>query len=196
MYLPRKSDALCHHRRRHPPQLEPYILFCLELAARLADADRAANPDAKLWAVLDLAAIRLANLDRRALAAIFRLLNARFPERVRRIFMLDSPLIFDGLWRIVAPFIDPVTRSKVQFVYGAKGRARVLGALGAEIVPHEYGGGAAAVEAHVAARRWFGTAEARAEGAAERAAAERVAAARAAGGGDGDGEEWFDAMDE
>ena len=108
--------------------------------------------------------------------------------------MLDSPLIFDGLWRIVAPFIDPVTRSKVQFVSGAKGRARILGALGAEVVPHEYGGGAAPVEAHVAARRWFGTAEARAENGVERAAAGQVAAARAGSGGEG--EEWFDAMDE
>ena len=32
--------------------------------------------------------------------------------------MFDAPGIFHALWRMVSPFVDSHTRSKIKFVYG------------------------------------------------------------------------------
>lgn len=141
---------------RHLPlgdlaELQRFIIYSLEAAAKLCD--HASSPDRKLWAIFDLKDLRWANLDRHALSACFSVLTAAFPERVRCIYMLDAPFIFDGLWRVVSPFIDPTTRSKVQFVSGAAGRAALLGTLGAQVLPHTYGGSAEEVPVRQAAQQ-------------------------------------------
>ena len=55
----------------------------------------------------------------------------------------QAPTIFWGLWKVVSPFIDPVSRAKVKFVHGPAGRAAMLEAVGAETLPEPYGGTAA-----------------------------------------------------
>ena len=34
------------------------------------------------------------------------------------MYLYDAPIIFYALWRMVQPFIDPVTKEKVTFVSG------------------------------------------------------------------------------
>lgn len=36
--------------------------------------------------------------------------------RLYKMYMFCPPMIFYGLWKMVSPFIDPVTREKVVFV--------------------------------------------------------------------------------
>ena len=35
------------------------------------------------------------------------------PERLHKFYLINSPWIFQGIWAIVSPWIDPVTRAKV-----------------------------------------------------------------------------------
>jgi hypothetical protein len=37
-------------------------------------------------------------------------------EHLDRLYMVNASSIFWGLWRVVSPFIDPITRAKVVFV--------------------------------------------------------------------------------
>lgn len=48
------------------------------------------------------------------------LLAADGAAGLRRPPRLQAPAIFAGLWSVVKPFIDPVTRQKIRFVDGPK----------------------------------------------------------------------------
>jgi hypothetical protein len=133
--------------------VERFVIFCLEAASRACD--HLASPDGKLWALFDLDNLRWANMDRHALHSCFHLLNAHFPERVLRIFMLNSPLMFDALWRVVRPFVDPTTRKKVCFVSGDAGLQEVMQQVDPGIVPVAYAGKASEVPVEVAAWEWL-----------------------------------------
>ena len=135
-------------------EVEKFVVFCLEAASRACDHEE--SQDAKLWAIFDLNGIRWANLDNHALHSCFHLLQLHFPERVKRIFMLDSPIIFDALWRIVRPFVDPETRKKVQFVYGQSGLGEILKTIDSNVLPVSYGGLAPEIPAELAARGIWG----------------------------------------
>jgi hypothetical protein len=69
--------------------------------------------------------LRLANLDVKMLAAIFEVLQGHYPERLSELWFLNAPFIFWGLWKVVAPLIQPSTRDKIRFLRGAES-ARTL----------------------------------------------------------------------
>lgn len=54
-------------------------------------------------------------------------LRDHWPERLEYVFIVDAPLIFRGFWTLIKPFIDPVTKKKVQFVTGEEQKREVLG---------------------------------------------------------------------
>lgn len=58
-------------------------------------------------------------------------------------------MTFYALWRIVSPFIDPVTKRKVAYVYG---HTQLLAEVDTAIIPEVYGGTAAEVPVEVAVR--------------------------------------------
>lgn len=45
-----------------------------------------------------------------------RIFQNHFPERAKKIVILDAPRAFGFLWRMISPFIDKVTRDKFLFV--------------------------------------------------------------------------------
>lgn len=103
-----------HKRARGAsPRIKRFICWVLDVAA--ASVDDAKNPDGKLVAIFDLRGISVDSLDAPALKSIFELLQAHFPERLARMTFVDAPIMFYAVWRVVSPFIDPVTRQKVAF---------------------------------------------------------------------------------
>lgn len=64
-----------------------------------------------------------------------------FPEKAGRIFVINVPMLFSAIWKMVSPFIDPVTVQKVKIV---RGKSNVTKALSEDIelsnIPKEYGG--------------------------------------------------------
>jgi hypothetical protein len=130
-------------------ECEAMVTFCLEAASRLCDS-LPVTGDGKIWALFDLHGVKWANMDRHALASCFHILEQQFPERVYKIFMLDAPFIFDALWKIVSPFVDPHTRQKVAFIQGLD---PFLQEVDKTIAPEIYGGKAEEVPVEVAVRR-------------------------------------------
>ncbi len=43
----------------------------------------------------------------------FNALQSHYPQRVEKLFMVNVPLIFNGLWKVVSPFIKDAVREKV-----------------------------------------------------------------------------------
>lgn len=50
-----------------------------------------------------------------------KIFQQHFPERAKRIIILDAPTAFNFVWHTVSPFMDPVTRAKVVFVSRSAG---------------------------------------------------------------------------
>lgn len=59
-----------------------------------------------------------------------RIFQRHFPERAKRIVILDAPAAFYLLWRIVNPLIDAVTRKKFVFLSRADGEDSIKRAVG------------------------------------------------------------------
>jgi hypothetical protein len=71
----------------------------------------------KFTVILDLKGLKYKNLDPRGWISIFDFLQAYYPERLGRLFIVHVPIIFWGAWKIVNPFIDKVTKEKVNLTF-------------------------------------------------------------------------------
>jgi hypothetical protein len=104
---------------------------------------RAAPPDAEQFiAIVDLKGLGLKNLDSKSFIAAFDIVQNHYPLRLDKIFMINVPLIFNGVWKVVKPFIDEDTRNRVTFVDKNKIVETLTNEIDIEYLPKEYGGNA------------------------------------------------------
>ena len=66
----------------------------------------------------------------------------QYPERLRQVMMLNAPLMFRGAWKIIRPWLDPVTAAKIKFVSGKNAMPALLAGVSVprEMIPGRYGG--------------------------------------------------------
>ena len=124
------------HRRRKGAALRVKRFICWVLDVAAASNDNAVNPDGKMVGVFDMRGISMECLDAGALRSIFDILAAHFPERLAKMTFVDAPYMFWAVWRVVAPFVDPVTRDKIEFA----STADIAATLPPAIVPVVLGG--------------------------------------------------------
>ena len=51
--------------------------------------------------------------------ATLSILQDHYPERLHRFVLLHAPALFSGFFKMISPFIDPVTKAKILFVTGS-----------------------------------------------------------------------------
>ena len=90
------------------------IVYTLDKLIALNDP--AKNPSGKLVGIFDLDGFGYRNYEIYALRAVFDLLGNHYVERLATLYLYCAPALFVGIWNIVAPFVDPVTRQKVVFI--------------------------------------------------------------------------------
>jgi len=67
--------------------------------------------------IMDLTGLGVHHLHSTGLQALKRIMNqsdSYYPERAKRVLVINAPRIFAAIWKIVQHFLDPVTREKVQ----------------------------------------------------------------------------------
>ena len=66
----------------------------------------------------------------------------QYPERLRRVFLVNAPFLFRGAWSIISPWLDPVTKAKVKFVSAVKDLRKEFEEVKAslDLLPERYGG--------------------------------------------------------
>jgi hypothetical protein len=126
--------------------MKRFVCWCLDTAA--AASDPALNPS--ITGLFDFRGVSLDSLDIVALRQIFGMLQTHFPERLERVVMYAAPRLFNALWRVLQPFLDAKTKSKIVFV-GEGGAVAALPGVPLSILPREYGGSAEKVPIDVAA---------------------------------------------
>lgn len=119
------------------PMLKKFVIYCLEVATYLCDVEKYGNPDSMIDVVFDARSMGWKNYDTTGLIQVFAVLIKAFPERVHRIYMYHGPKLLDILWKVVKPFVDPVSREKVVFLNGTEGKDVLYDAIGHDFVPED-----------------------------------------------------------
>ena len=67
------------------------------------------------WCI-DIHGFGLKHTDPRTSLELLKLLECAYPERLKRMLIVDAPSVFWVLWRAVKPFIQEKTAAKIEFV--------------------------------------------------------------------------------
>jgi hypothetical protein len=154
-----------------------FVVYVLDAALALCDAKR--NPGRRLISVFDLSGASYQNLDSACMRYVIGCLNAHSVERMQTLYFYNPPTIFFGLWRALSPLLPEATKAKIRLV-DVKQRDELLEAVGADVLPEEYGGTAELIPVQDAVAK-FGLPPASGTlGEAVAAAAARLAGAPAA----------------
>lgn len=94
----------------------------------------------KLIGILDLQHISYKNIDARGLITGFQFLQAYYPERLAKCFILHMPRFFVSVWRMVSRFLEKATLEKIVIVTNADERLQFIKEVGEDTLPEEYGG--------------------------------------------------------
>lgn len=68
--------------------------------------------------VFDLSEFSLANMDYTPVKFIIKCFEANYPESLGSVLVYKAPWIFQGIWKIIRGWLDPVVANKVQFCSG------------------------------------------------------------------------------
>ncbi|WFC96246.1 hypothetical protein MBRA1_002902 [Malassezia brasiliensis] len=73
------------------------------------------HPSDKIVIIFDVTGFGMKNLDWHTLNTILKILEAYYPETLRKLYIHNAPWIFQGIWKVVRPMLDPVVREKIVF---------------------------------------------------------------------------------
>lgn len=97
------------------------FFYTLEVTAKLADEqlgqeDELSQQKGQWVIVMDMLGYSTKNSPPLNVSIeTLRIFQNHFPERAKRIIVLDAPRAFNILWTVIRPLVDPVTRSKFVF---------------------------------------------------------------------------------
>ena len=94
---------------------------CMQVL-ELLEPSLAPFPDDQYIWVVDFHKFSVADMNPKVAGACLALFGRHYPERLGGMIMVGAPMLFNGLYRAVAAFADPVTVKKVRFVRGPDGR--------------------------------------------------------------------------
>jgi hypothetical protein len=104
-----------------------HLVYQLERAVKFMDEDRGVG---KMTVILDLNNYSSSNAPpMRTSRATLDILQNHYPERLSRFIILNAPWLFYAFFKVISPFIDKVTASKIAFLTSAKTIAEELAAM-------------------------------------------------------------------
>jgi hypothetical protein len=107
MLRPPVDTAVCSV----PP---PFLLFSVSsLLPSLLRPSRLTIPPQTI--VFDMTDFSMANMDYTPVKFMIKCFEANYPESLGSVVVYKSPWIFQGIWKIIRGWLDPVVASKVHF---------------------------------------------------------------------------------
>lgn len=73
------------------------------------------HPSDKIVIIFDVSGFGMKNLDWHTLTTILKILEAYYPETLYKLYIHNAPWIFQGIWKMLRPMLDPVVREKIVF---------------------------------------------------------------------------------
>ncbi|WFC99541.1 hypothetical protein MYAM1_002286 [Malassezia yamatoensis] len=99
------------------------------------------HPSDKIVIIFDLSGFGWKNMDWHTLTTIMKILEAYYPETLRKLYIHNAPWIFQGIWKALRPLLDPNVRNKIEFSKNASDldlvpKNRLLSHLGGDLVSY------------------------------------------------------------
>lgn len=87
--------------------------------------------------VFDMSGFTLANMDHGPVKFMIKCFEANYPESLGRVIVYKAPWLFQGVWKIIRGWLDPVVAGKISFVSDS---ASLLECIPKQHLMAEYGG--------------------------------------------------------
>ncbi|KAL6187547.1 hypothetical protein ACLB2K_038945 [Fragaria x ananassa] len=128
-----------HYPAKDQLQFKKFVVHLLDKVIASSYRGREIGNE-KLIGILDLQQISYKNVDARGLITGFQFLQAYYPERLGKLFILNMPGFFVSVWRMVSRFLEKATAEKVVIVSNENEKREFIREIGEEVLPEEYGG--------------------------------------------------------
>ncbi|KAG4208220.1 hypothetical protein ERO13_A03G115776v2 [Gossypium hirsutum] len=132
-------QACKHYPPKDHLQFKKFVVYLLDKTIASAIKGREIGNE-KLIGVLDFQNITYRNVDARGLITGFQFLQAYFPERLAKCYIVHMPRFFVSVWRMVSRFIEKSTLEKIVIVTNDDEKKIFIEDIGEEALPVEYGG--------------------------------------------------------
>ncbi|KAJ0837781.1 putative CRAL-TRIO lipid binding domain, CRAL/TRIO domain superfamily [Helianthus annuus] len=131
--------ACNHYPAKDQPQFKKFVVHMLDkIIASGVKGTEIGNE--KMVAVLDLDQISYKNVEARALITGFQFLQAYYPERLKKCYILSMPWFFVSVWKMVSRFLEKATLEKIVIVTNEEEKEQFIREVGEDVLPEEYGG--------------------------------------------------------
>ncbi|KAM0047880.1 putative CRAL-TRIO lipid binding domain, CRAL/TRIO domain superfamily [Helianthus debilis subsp. tardiflorus] len=131
--------ACNHYPAKDQPQFKKFVVHLLDkIIASGVKGTEIGNE--KMVAILDLDQIGYKNVEARALITGFQFLQAYYPERLKKCYILSMPWFFVSVWKMVSRFLEKATLEKIVIVTNEEEKKQFIREVGEDVLPEEYGG--------------------------------------------------------
>ncbi|CAI0552216.1 unnamed protein product [Linum tenue] len=128
-----------HYPSKDQLQFKKFVVHLLDKAIASSIKAREVGNE-KLMAILDLQQIGYKNVDARGLITGFQFLQAYYPERLHKLYILNMPRFFVSVWKIISRYLEKATLEKIMIVTNDEEARVFVREVGEETLPEEYGG--------------------------------------------------------
>ncbi|XP_028752478.1 CRAL-TRIO domain-containing protein YKL091C [Neltuma alba] len=132
-------QACKHFPSKDQPQFKKYVVHLLDKSIASAVKGREIGNE-KLIAVVDLKNLMYKNIDARGFITGFQFLQAYYPERLAKLYVIHMPQFFVSVWKLICRFLEKATLEKIVVVGNEEERRQFIKDVGEEVLPEEYGG--------------------------------------------------------
>ncbi|KAK3642117.1 phosphatidylinositol transfer protein csr1 [Elasticomyces elasticus] len=92
--------------------LERFTVYTIETARMMLRGDQGVDT---ATIVFDMTDFTMANMDYTPVKFMIKCFEANYPESLGSVLVYKSPWLFQGIWKIIKGWLDPVVASKVHF---------------------------------------------------------------------------------
>ncbi|KAK7407692.1 hypothetical protein VNO78_09710 [Psophocarpus tetragonolobus] len=128
-----------HFPSKDQIQFKKFVVYILDKTIASACKGREIGNE-KMIGILDLQNISYKNIDARGLITGFQFLQAYYPERLAKCYLLHMPWFFVSVWKLVSRFLEKATLEKIVIVTNEDETREFIREVGEEVLPEMYGG--------------------------------------------------------
>ncbi|KAI3796298.1 hypothetical protein L1987_38965 [Smallanthus sonchifolius] len=128
-----------HYPTKDLPQFKKFVVHLLDKVIASGFKGKEIGNE-KLVGVLDLDQIGYKNVDARGLITGFQFLQAYYPERLKKCYILNMPWFFVSVWKMVSRFLEKATLEKIVIVSNEEEKEQFIREVGEDVLPEEFGG--------------------------------------------------------
>lgn len=116
-------------------EFKRFVVYLIEKLCSRMQGDQE-----KFTMIADLQGWGYSNCDIRGSLAALDILQNNYPERLGKLLIVHVPYLFMKAWKIIYPFIDKNTKSKIIFVEDKNMMTKLLEDIDESQLPEQYGG--------------------------------------------------------